>query len=87
MCIERLKFFINHILGFCLTTPNHIWIVFSFDQTTLNVHQTFLTDVKIIVSVFECSYALLDIDCETWIRFAGHIGSKNNLIAMHVPGT
>lgn len=83
----KIEILIYHISGFCLTLLNHIWIVFSFNQITLDVLQTFFTDVKIIISVFECGYVIWDIDCETWMRFSGHIGSKKNLIAMHVPGT
>lgn len=65
------------IFGLCFLLTKSHWML----------RQTFFTDVKIIISVFECGYVIWDIDCETWMRFAGHIGSKNNLIAMHVPGT
>lgn len=54
----KIEILINHISGFHLTLLNHIWIVFSFDQITLDVRQTFFTDVKIIISVFECGYVI-----------------------------
>lgn len=54
----KIEILIYHISGFCLTFLNHIWIVFSFNQITLDVRQTFFTDVKIIISVFECGYVI-----------------------------
>lgn len=54
----KIEILIYHISGFCLTLLNHIWIVFSFNQITLDVRQTFFTDVKIIISVFECGYVI-----------------------------